>query len=189
MTVSRGTDNRQRIVNAARNLFYHQGYLATSFTDIARTADIPRGNFYYYYKTKDELLSDVINSRVDILRTQLDEWDQTLDEPKARLSSFLSLLLRNEEEIVRYGCPLGTLNCEMSKTDTAHMSRAIALFEVALAWLAHQFCALGYADESPMLAMHLFGGLQGAAILSQAYRNTRFLHYEIQTIKEWLQTL
>jgi AcrR family transcriptional regulator len=189
MTVSRGTDNRQRIVNAARNLFYHQGYLATSFTDIARTADIPRGNFYYYYKTKDELLSDVINSRVDILRTQLDEWDQTLDEPKARLSSFLSLLLRNEEEIVRYGCPLGTLNCEMSKTDTAHMSRAIALFDVALAWLAHQFCALGYADESPMLAMHLFGGLQGAAILSQAYRNTRFLHYEIQTINEWLQTL
>jgi AcrR family transcriptional regulator len=187
--VSRGTDNRQRIVNAARNLFYHQGYLATSFTDIARIADIPRGNFYYYYKTKDELLSDVINSRLDILRTQLDEWDQTLDEPKARLLSFIALLLREEKDIIRYGCPLGTLNCEMSKTDTAHLSKAIALFDVALAWLARQFSALGYADESPMLAMHLFGALQGAAILSQAYRNTRFLHYEIQTIKEWLQTL
>jgi AcrR family transcriptional regulator len=187
--VSRGTDNRQRIVNAARNLFYHQGYLATSFTDIARSADIPRGNFYYYYKSKDTLLSDVINSRLDILQAQLDEWDQTLDEPKARLLSFIALLLREEKDIIRYGCPLGTLNCEMSKTDTAHLSKAIALFDVALAWLARQFSALGYADESPMLAMHLFGALQGAAILSQAYRNTRFLHYEIQTIKEWLQTL
>ena len=186
--MTRGTDNRQRIVNAARNLFYHQGYLATSFTDIACAADIPRGNFYYYYKTKDELLTDVIKSRLDVLRDQLDGWDQTIEEPKARLLSFVSLPLCDEENIIRYGCPLGTLNAEMSKTDTSHPSRAVTLFDVVLVWLARQFSELGYADESRMLAMHLFGRLQGAAILSQAYRNTHFLHYEVQKIKDWLQT-
>ena len=187
--MTRGTDNRQRIVNAARNLFYNQGYLATSFTDIARAADVPRGNFYYYYKTKDKLLTDVIESRLDILRAQLDEWDQTIEEPKARLMSFSSLPLCDEENIVRYGCPLGTLNTEMGKTDTSHPSKAVALFDVVLTWLARQFSELGYSDESRMLAMHLFGGLQGAVMLSQAYRNTRFLHYEVQKIKDWLETL
>jgi AcrR family transcriptional regulator len=187
--VTRVTDNRQRIVSAARNLFYHKGYLATSFTDIARAADVPRGNFYYYYKTKDELLTDVIASRLDVLGAQLDEWEQTIKEPKSRLLSFISLPLLDEENIIRYGCPLGTLNTEMGKTDTSHPSRAVALFDVVLAWLARQFSELGYADESRMLAMHLFGGLQGAVMLSQAYRNTGFLNYEVQKIEDWLQTL
>ena len=75
---SRGAENRQRIVDAARDLFYEKGYIATSFTDIARAADIPRGNFYYYFKTKDEILIDVIKSRLETLQKKLLTLDRTV---------------------------------------------------------------------------------------------------------------
>ncbi|MDH5192012.1 MAG: TetR/AcrR family transcriptional regulator, partial [Gammaproteobacteria bacterium] len=53
---AKGEANRQHIVDVADNLFYQKGYNQTSFTDIAEASEIPRGNFYYYFKTKDEIL-------------------------------------------------------------------------------------------------------------------------------------
>ncbi len=47
---------RQRIVEAANRLFYHKGYNQTSFSDVVEAAGVPRGNIYYYFKTKDEIL-------------------------------------------------------------------------------------------------------------------------------------
>ena len=44
---------RQRIIDAANQLFYRKGYNRTSFTDVVEEADVPRGNIYYYFKTKD----------------------------------------------------------------------------------------------------------------------------------------
>ena len=49
----KGEGNRQRIVDAAEDLFYKSGYNQTSFQDISDATDIPRSNFYYYFKTKE----------------------------------------------------------------------------------------------------------------------------------------
>ena len=46
---TKGEGNRQRIIEAADNLFYRRGYNQTSFQDISDATGIPRGNFYYYF--------------------------------------------------------------------------------------------------------------------------------------------
>ena len=46
---------RDQIVEAADRLFYRQGYEHTSFADIADAVQISRGNFYYHFKSKDEI--------------------------------------------------------------------------------------------------------------------------------------
>ena len=53
-----GEEIRQQIVSAANRLFYEQGYNHTSFSEIAEAAAVPRGNFYYYFKSKDDMLED-----------------------------------------------------------------------------------------------------------------------------------
>ena len=55
---------RDHIVEAADQLFYHRGYEHTAFSDIADVVQISRGNFYYYFKTKDEILDAVIGLRL-----------------------------------------------------------------------------------------------------------------------------
>ena len=47
---------RETIVEAADDLFYRQGFEHTSFSDIAERVQISRGNFYYHFKSKDEIL-------------------------------------------------------------------------------------------------------------------------------------
>ena len=47
---------RERLAEAAAQVFHEQGVEKTTLTDIARAADVPVGNVYYYFKTKDELV-------------------------------------------------------------------------------------------------------------------------------------
>ncbi|MDD9913854.1 MAG: helix-turn-helix domain containing protein, partial [Rhodospirillaceae bacterium] len=37
-------------------LFYRHGFDHTSFADIAEAVQISRGNFYYHFRTKDDIL-------------------------------------------------------------------------------------------------------------------------------------
>ena len=63
---------RDHIVEAADRLFYRQGYEHTSFSDIADAVRISRGNFYYHFKTKDEILDAVIGARLAGTQEMLD---------------------------------------------------------------------------------------------------------------------
>jgi TetR/AcrR family transcriptional repressor of nem operon len=187
--VSKGGANRQRIIAAAKDLFYRHGYATTSFTDIARLANIPRGNFYYYFKSKDEILGDVIRARRESLNDQFKQWDLTIPSARQRLLSFISMPLKESENLVRYGCPLGSLIFEMSKSNSQHSAQATSLFDCVIRWLSAQLSELGYAEESRKMAMHLFACLQGATILCNAYRDSSCLHYEINRLKAWIESL
>ncbi|MCP4410044.1 MAG: TetR/AcrR family transcriptional regulator [Gammaproteobacteria bacterium] len=187
--MSKGVANKERIVEAARELFYRQGYSSTSFTEIAQTARIPRGNFYYYFKTKEDILVEVIHSRLVVLQDQFRTWDRNLSSPRERLLQFIALPLQDEHNIVHYGCPLGTLNTEMGKLHNGPRSKAVVLFDEVIEWLCSQFEALGGVDEPRMLAMHLLGRLQGAVILCNALRDTSYLHYELDQLNIWVKSL
>ena len=51
---------RDHIVEAADRLFYRQSFEHTSFSHIADVVQISRGNFYFHFKSKDEILEAVI---------------------------------------------------------------------------------------------------------------------------------
>ena len=66
---------RDRIVEEADQLFYRQGFEHTSFAQIAEALGISRGNFYYHFKTKDEILDAVINHRLTRTHAMLEHWE------------------------------------------------------------------------------------------------------------------
>ncbi len=49
-------DTREKIINTAWKLFYEEGFGETTINDIIREADISKGTFYYYFRSKDDLL-------------------------------------------------------------------------------------------------------------------------------------
>ena len=58
----KGAAKRDRLVAAARTTIHQQGVEKTTLADIAAAADVPVGNVYYYFKTKDELVAAVLDS-------------------------------------------------------------------------------------------------------------------------------
>jgi TetR/AcrR family transcriptional repressor of nem operon len=177
---------RVEIVEAADGLFYRHGYDHTSFADIAAAVRISRGNFYYHFKTKDEILNAVIERRLVNTRAMLGQWEITGLTPVARLRSFIDMLIANRTDIKRYGCPVGTLCTELAKLGHAAKDDAKALFTLFRVWLRRQFELLGRKTDADALAMHLLMRSQGVATLATAFHDEAFMRHEVQQMHAWL---
>lgn len=181
---------RQTIIEVADRLFYEQGFDSTSFAHIAEQVNISRGNFYYHFRTKDEILQAVIVLRMDRTRAMLAAWEGEATEPQARIRSFIDLLIANRVKIMRFGCPVGTLCNELARLDHVAQADAKALFTLFREWLARQFVALGHgSDAADSHAMHVLASSQGVAALANAFRDEAFLRREVDALDAWLQAL
>ncbi len=180
---------RERIVEAADQLFYQQGFEKTSFADIAGVVAISRGNFYYHFKTKDEILDAVIEQRLANTQGMLDRWDIDSDSPKERLRSFIHILITNGSKIKKYGCPVGTLTSELAKLNHQAQDNANALFTLFRHWLSRQFTAMGQGDQADCLALHVLARSQGAATLYQAFQDESFIQQEVRQLEIWLDEI
>lgn len=179
---------RADIIAAADDLFYRQGYEHTSFADIAGAVQISRGNFYYHFRTKDEILDAVILARLEKTRVMLDHWEETAASPTARILSFVHILNTNCADIKRYGCPVGTLTAELSKLGHIAQDDANKLFSLFRVWLRRQFEMLGRKDADD-LALHILGRSQGIATLANAFKNEAFIRREVAELNVWLQKI
>ncbi|MCK5276811.1 MAG: TetR/AcrR family transcriptional regulator [Alphaproteobacteria bacterium] len=179
---------RDHIVEAADQLFYRQGYEHTSFSDIADAVQISRGNFYYHFKSKDEILDAVINVRLANTRQMLERWEIEGKQPADRIRSFIHILIANRADIKRYGCPVGTLCTELAKLNHASQAEASMLFTLFRTWLRRQFTLLGRKADADELAMHLLARSQGVATLANAFHDEKFIKQEVKQMCDWLRS-
>ena len=183
-----GKTTRDHIVEAADQLFYRQGYQHTSFSDIADVVQISRGNFYYHFESKDEVLDAVIGMRLANTRKMLEQWEIEGKEPADRIRSFIHILIANRADIKRHGCPVGTLCSELSKLNHDSQAEANKLFTLFRTWLRRQFTLLGREADADALAMHLLARSQGVATLANAFHDERFIKQEVKQMRDWLES-
>ncbi|MFE0462972.1 TetR/AcrR family transcriptional regulator [Kitasatospora sp. NPDC058965] len=184
-----GTETRAQIVDAADRLFYEHGYEHTSFAAIAEAVQISRGNFYYHFKSKDQILDAVIAARLERTRGMLDCWTAGESNPAGRIRRFVEIVVTNRADIQDHGCPVGTLTSELAKLDHPALGEAKGLFVLFRSWLGEQFGALGQYDRADELAMHVLAFSQGVATLAQAFRDEDFIRREVERMLAWLTTV
>lgn len=183
------SSTRDLIIERADTLFYENGFEATSFADIAASVGISRGNFYYHFKAKDDILEAVIARRMDRTQAMLDGWQADGTGARDRILSFIHMLIANRAKIMAFGCPVGTLSSELAKLDHAAQDSAAGIFGLFRDWLAGQFRALGAGDRAGPLAMHLLAWSQGVAVMATAFRDEAFIRSEVAGIELWLASL
>ena len=177
---------RDHIIDAADDLFYRQGYDHTSFADIAAAVNISRGNFYYHFKSKDQILAAVIELRLAYTQDQLQQWETEGGSPENNIRKFIEMLLANRADIKRHGCPVGTLSTELAKLHHGSLSEANELFSLFRVWLREQFHRLGRQADADELAMHLLVRSQGVAVMANAFGDEKIIDREVELLYEWL---
>ncbi len=182
-------NTRDQIVAVADNLFYQRGFEHTSFADIADVVKISRGNFYYHFKTKDQILDAVIAKRLADRQAMLAHWEIEGETPADRIRSFINILILNKDKIENYGCPIGTLSTELAKLNHEAKSEANELFTLFRTWLYRQFELMGRENDADQLAMHVLAHSQGVATLSNAFGEEAFLKNEVYQIMSWLSEI
>jgi AcrR family transcriptional regulator len=197
MTDSTGSDQsasptppgkRERLIAAACDLFYRQGIAATTLAHIAEAAEVPVGNMYYYFKTKDDIVAAVVEARTEEIRSATAALQRRHGSPKARLKALVALLAESRDRIADHGCPLGTLCTELANQPGQSPSLTAPLMQTLLDWAEQQFHAMGRRDARD-LALELVISYEGSALLTNALAQPELMAHEARRLEKWINAL
>jgi TetR/AcrR family transcriptional regulator, transcriptional repressor for nem operon len=178
---------RERLVAAACQVLHEQGVERTTLADIAQAAGVPVGNVYYYFKTKDQLVESAINAHGERLRTTLAALDRRRT-PQGRLKGIIREWTSQRELVARYGCPFGTLACELDKRTNGLDGTAADTLRILTGWVEQQFLSMGRPDARD-LAVALVASYQGVALLTNTFRDPELMVREGRRLERWIDSL
>jgi AcrR family transcriptional regulator len=183
----RAPGKRERLVGAAKSLLYEQGVERTTLAEVAARADVPPGNVYYYFKTKDDLVEAAIEAHKDDVSSTLEALEKHRT-PKARLRALVRLFVEQRDQVARSGCPQGSLCSELDKREDRLSSACGEMMRLPISWAQEQFEQMGRRDAHE-LAVALIAGYQGAALLANTFRDAGLLAGEGKRLERWIDGL
>ncbi|MGW4768466.1 TetR/AcrR family transcriptional regulator [Nocardia sp. NPDC004278] len=178
---------RERLAVAAAQVFHEQGVEKTTIADIARVAEVPVGNVYYYFKTKDQLVEAALGAHAQTLQELIAALEQ-YDAPQERLRALVRGWVDRRDLAVQFGCPTGTLASELGKRDDGLERASAASIRTLLDWIEQQFTAMGRADADE-LAVALFAAYQGISLLTNTFRDPELMVTEGRRLERWIDSL
>lgn len=179
---------RQRIIQAANRLFYRRGYNRTSFTDIVEAAGVPRGNIYYYFRTKDDILRAALEHRVEIIDTMMEEWNRNFPDPEGRMKRFVQVMVNSRDATAQFGCPMGTLNAELAKDQRDIQVQARIVFQRFVDYFSRQFMDSGHdVETATTLAWELLGRAQGINMMTHVFGSADYLSEQQDALNRWIE--
>lgn len=180
---------RDRLIEAAKALFAQQGVARTTLAEIALVAEVPLGNVYYHFRTKESLVEAVIQAHIQDVQTMLAQCD-LLPDPRERLLALLAVEREAEPMVMGSGCPHGSLSQELTKEESALATAAAGLLQVYLDWVQRQFRLLGKTEqEAHELALDLIASLQGAFLLTNCFRAPEPLECTLRRLERGIRAL
>lgn len=64
-------ESKELIISSAEKLFLEKGFDKVSMRDISEEAKLSKGAIYHHYKSKDEIIKEIINKYVELQRSML----------------------------------------------------------------------------------------------------------------------
>ena len=182
----RGRASRERIVERAADLFAERGIAGTSVDEVLAAAKAGKGQFYHYFRNRDELAAAAVGYRcaqvVDGLTDALGDVSSL-----AGLEQALAGFIAGFEQAGLPGCPIGTLAAEVAGRNEAARLQAAAGFDAWERLLADALERMRQrgelrADAQPaVLATGLLASIEGGMVLSQARKDVASLRIAVDT--------
>jgi TetR/AcrR family transcriptional repressor of nem operon len=108
-------NTRDRIIETGAEIIHRKGFNHTGIQEILNAANVPKGSFYNYFKSKDEFGLQIIDYFSDRFKQIAKETlEDTRVSPLSRIYAFLTALMEYfESQNYVGGCPIGNLAQEM----------------------------------------------------------------------------
>lgn len=97
-TIKDPDERRNEILDTAESLFQRYGYEKCTVNDIITEVSIAKGTFYYYFKSKEEVLDAIVSRYIDVVVSRVKEIlvKTELSPEEKLLSAFMSMRVSQE---------------------------------------------------------------------------------------------
>ena len=186
---------REAILDAATGLMHLKGYQATTLDDVLRESGVGKGNFYYYFKSKEDLGYAILDQVIaSFLERTLDPCFSDPTGPRvAQVRCFLDrVLAAQRERNCVGGCALGNLASELSDVHEGFRARLTGVFS---AWRERLTGALQEAQASgsvrpecrpEAVAQFLVASLEGAILMTKLSKDIAVMERCVEELKRYL---
>lgn len=130
---TKATATKEKIITTAHDLFYEHGYHATGIDAIIKSAGVTKGNFYYYFKSKELLALDVLDWHFEKIQmdTSAAVAQKSLTAKEALFTTLEVIESRNQTQHAKgtiSGCFFGNFTLEMSAESTVIQNKLEEIF-------------------------------------------------------------
>ena len=119
MPKTKGEITKERIIAKSAKLFLEHGYSNTGLSEILKAAEIPKGAFYFHFKSKNELgvavgeyFSDELSTWFARVLDETSDWRSFVEQLAAEIHKKI-------EDGVYFGCPFSCFGTETAVIDPA----------------------------------------------------------------------
>jgi len=170
--------NREKLLEAATAILGRNGYQATSVDDILEAAKVAPSNFYYHFKSKEELAIEVLEGYFEQSRQEIAPifMNRSLSAGEKLERLHESLVKKASKSGCCGGCPMGNLAQELSDSHPGFRMRLARHFEECLEGIAivigEGIQAGEFRDgvDARSTAYLIFGSMQGLLLLSKSLK-------------------
>jgi TetR/AcrR family transcriptional repressor of nem operon len=168
---------RDRLVEAARTLFWKHGYASTGIAQILKAADAGSGSLYYFFPTKEDLLLAVLewyqeNLWPQVVQPVFDRVSDPIERIFGVLDGYRHGLLATSYQ---HGCPIGNLALELADSHPAARQLLAVNFtgwrKAIEQCLAEAAAKLPDSLDREQLALFVLTTMEGAVMLARAYQS------------------
>ncbi|WP_457668649.1 TetR/AcrR family transcriptional regulator [Thiolapillus sp.] len=198
MTLSdKALATRERILTAATELFYKNGYHATGLEKVIRQAKVTKGNFYYHFDSKEALAVATLEWQYSRLSEDVAESVLKKKQPPLeKLFSLLDYMVGRQQEQYREGqirgCYFGNFALEFSTVSSEvrqTVNRIFGSYRQLIESLLKRAQDAGQISPALNVAQFsrmILGQIEGAILLDKAQQEPDYFVHGIRFIKECL---
>ena len=166
-------DKREAIVVTAARLIHEHGYNNIGIKSILDALSIPKGSFYHYFKSKEDLGLAIIDLYIRDTRGCMLQVEKSLSGLKSYFNIFFDRL---RELSLKRGCPVGNLILELSDENESFRKKLVEWYQVLESWVINILEAESINDASGK-AKALIAAYEGAMLLSKLDKDA--IHFEL----------
>ena len=176
---AKGTETRIRIIRTAADLFHERGVGATSPDDVIEASKTGKGQFYHYFKSKEGLVHEVLQSHLNAIKTGAAPVNYDISSWRDLEAWFMSQLELQKGFGMKRGCPFGTIGNELTGGDELIRQDLSLIFEVIKGKLTAFFIRekaksrLRKDAKEDQLADFCIAAAQGAMLMGKIQRNSQ----------------
>ena len=167
-------NRRQHIIELAAEVVYRQGFKGTSVENVLEIAGVGKGNFYHYFRSKDELGVAIIGEIEKWYNGQPgDEMFSPTKSPLQRLRDYIAYVTQQRLRDNR-GDPLGNLSAELGDVEpfAKPLRRAVsALVDRFEALVTEYALERGATVQARPIARELVAEIHGLSSLYKVDRD------------------
>jgi TetR/AcrR family transcriptional regulator, transcriptional repressor for nem operon len=167
--------SKEQIIKKSLEVFRVKGYYNTKISDLSEACGIEKPHFYYYFKSKQDLMKAILIYAHNFTRKLilLKAYDET-KTPEERMTLMMKLLVKLYTNKI-LGCLFGNTVLETIRSEREFIPVLKAYFDEWFEALGHLFLYSRGPVESEKLAKELTIIIQGSIMMMQLYEDKSYL--------------